>query len=251
MRECPFCHCQNPDDARFCTECGKAIPQSKKCPSCGYILSESDKFCPECGRKVDDVDNNGTEQMFNVDSESFEDGGSSYSMSKIVTTVVVIVFVVAGCFFSLQRCQTSSNHDMIDTIDTATVAEIDTTYVGEETDDDIQLENNQDENLSKLHPYIGNWSRSLRTESGGLGTMDLCIRKDGSGTMSIIDRGIDGLSREVIAKIDFDDAMVYDDELWLCASGKTMAETPKLKIRDGIIYDYNGAGAFEKATEEP
>ena len=53
MKKCPYCGAQNADDSRFCTECGKEIPQGNVCPHCGASVNEGDAFCQNCGRKIE------------------------------------------------------------------------------------------------------------------------------------------------------------------------------------------------------
>ena len=45
--QCPSCRHDNPQGAKFCSECGAALHQS--CPSCGKAASPNAKFCAECG----------------------------------------------------------------------------------------------------------------------------------------------------------------------------------------------------------
>jgi class 3 adenylate cyclase/predicted ATPase len=45
--QCPRCAAGNPDDARFCEECGVRLPG--RCPSCGAVVAPGKKFCRACG----------------------------------------------------------------------------------------------------------------------------------------------------------------------------------------------------------
>lgn len=47
---CPRCSCENPDQARFCLECGTKLELT--CPSCGTPLPPQAKFCMNCGQAV-------------------------------------------------------------------------------------------------------------------------------------------------------------------------------------------------------
>ena len=47
---CPKCQFENPEDAKFCVECGNKIEIA--CPNCSSINSPSFKFCRECGQKL-------------------------------------------------------------------------------------------------------------------------------------------------------------------------------------------------------
>lgn len=44
---CQSCRTYNPDNARFCNNCGK--PLFKKCPACGSTVFYSTNFCTNCG----------------------------------------------------------------------------------------------------------------------------------------------------------------------------------------------------------
>src|SRR5262245_46247005 len=45
--KCPQCRHDTPTGAKFCPECGTALPAT--CASCGHALPVAAKFCPECG----------------------------------------------------------------------------------------------------------------------------------------------------------------------------------------------------------
>jgi len=45
--ECPRCHTQNPENNKFCSQCGMKLV--KVCPKCGCESLPSDNFCGECG----------------------------------------------------------------------------------------------------------------------------------------------------------------------------------------------------------
>ena len=50
--DCPSCNTKNPDGAKFCMSCGKALALA--CPSCGAELPSAEaKFCPGCGHQLD------------------------------------------------------------------------------------------------------------------------------------------------------------------------------------------------------
>ena len=50
MRRCRVCGAENPDDARFCLECGSSL--AEVCESCGAELPHEARFCPSCGTRV-------------------------------------------------------------------------------------------------------------------------------------------------------------------------------------------------------
>jgi len=48
--QCSACHTHIDDSkAKFCSECGQPVPQSRICPGCGSALKPAAKFCSECG----------------------------------------------------------------------------------------------------------------------------------------------------------------------------------------------------------
>lgn len=52
--KCANCGAEIEDGAKFCGECGAAVPQVKKCVVCGAEISLKMKFCPECGARQDE-----------------------------------------------------------------------------------------------------------------------------------------------------------------------------------------------------
>jgi class 3 adenylate cyclase/tetratricopeptide (TPR) repeat protein len=48
--KCPKCQTDNPDENRFCRECGAKL--SLACPQCAADVFPSDKFCGKCGHKL-------------------------------------------------------------------------------------------------------------------------------------------------------------------------------------------------------
>ncbi len=51
--KCQQCQTENPNQAKFCIECGTIM--ERKCKVCGSEYPEKAKFCIECGTKVGDV----------------------------------------------------------------------------------------------------------------------------------------------------------------------------------------------------
>ena len=47
---CPGCNQQNPEQAKFCAECGTKLPQS--CSECGTPIVAGGRFCIECGASL-------------------------------------------------------------------------------------------------------------------------------------------------------------------------------------------------------
>ncbi|WP_367186278.1 zinc ribbon domain-containing protein [uncultured Fibrobacter sp.] len=48
--KCPHCGSKISTPVKFCTNCGKKLPE--KCSYCSGILTENAKFCIHCGKKV-------------------------------------------------------------------------------------------------------------------------------------------------------------------------------------------------------
>jgi ribosomal protein L40E len=48
--KCPKCQHDNPNSAKFCTECGTKL--ENLCSKCGAKLPSESKFCMECGDKL-------------------------------------------------------------------------------------------------------------------------------------------------------------------------------------------------------
>ena len=48
--KCPKCQFDNPEDSRFCLECGGKLERA--CPSCGKLLPLDAKFCNGCGHDL-------------------------------------------------------------------------------------------------------------------------------------------------------------------------------------------------------
>jgi class 3 adenylate cyclase len=49
---CPTCQTENPDDAKFCRECGSSL--LVKCSNCGHENLPGSKFCNNCGQPLAD-----------------------------------------------------------------------------------------------------------------------------------------------------------------------------------------------------
>ena len=54
--QCPECKFDNPDEAKFCNECGSS--QKMLCPSCNNLNPPNSKFCNECGGKLQMLERN-------------------------------------------------------------------------------------------------------------------------------------------------------------------------------------------------
>ena len=51
--KCPKCQAENPDERKFCRECGTKL--LLVCPQCGSENLPGDKFCGECGQRLEEV----------------------------------------------------------------------------------------------------------------------------------------------------------------------------------------------------
>jgi len=49
---CSKCGTMNPSGAKFCINCGASLLSSIKCPKCGGDVQQGSKFCPNCGEKL-------------------------------------------------------------------------------------------------------------------------------------------------------------------------------------------------------
>ena len=47
---CPKCQFENPEDSKFCFECGHKLELA--CPQCGKVNQPGSKFCNECGHNL-------------------------------------------------------------------------------------------------------------------------------------------------------------------------------------------------------
>src|SRR5262245_30036307 len=50
--ECPGCHHENPEESRFCGECGSSLIGEVTCSSCGRSNPSGQKFCNGCGNRL-------------------------------------------------------------------------------------------------------------------------------------------------------------------------------------------------------
>jgi len=47
--KCRSCGIENPDNAKFCVQCGDALSNNTICTQCGHVNEEGTKYCADCG----------------------------------------------------------------------------------------------------------------------------------------------------------------------------------------------------------
>ena len=50
--KCPKCETENPEESRFCRECGSSTETDISCPDCGSTHPSNSKFCNKCGHDL-------------------------------------------------------------------------------------------------------------------------------------------------------------------------------------------------------
>src|SRR5262245_28579662 len=50
--ECAGCRHENPDDSRFCGECGSTLVRAVTCARCGHSNPGVQRFCNGCGNRL-------------------------------------------------------------------------------------------------------------------------------------------------------------------------------------------------------
>jgi len=50
--KCPNCQTENPEDAKFCMNCGQSLQTEITCPSCGETSPAGSKFCKKYGHSL-------------------------------------------------------------------------------------------------------------------------------------------------------------------------------------------------------
>jgi hypothetical protein len=49
---CQRCDSANDADAKFCDNCGAALPRTRSCSSCGEVNDPDARFCDNCGQRL-------------------------------------------------------------------------------------------------------------------------------------------------------------------------------------------------------
>jgi len=77
--KCPKCQFDNPDEAKFCNECGARIELA--CPQCSAVNPAGSKFCNQCGYMIQSA-----EQDVSVDYSQPQSYTPQDLAEKILTT---------------------------------------------------------------------------------------------------------------------------------------------------------------------
>ena len=64
-KKCVKCGEANPDENKFCKECGNKFSAGIICPVCNKENSEDSKFCKECGKRFGEVSSDGSQNVNN------------------------------------------------------------------------------------------------------------------------------------------------------------------------------------------
>lgn len=99
---CPKCHHSNPDNAKFCIECGREL-LSNRCPKCNIKVEEDAKFCVECGMNLDvdqpkmyEYSKPPINQSLEVDTPI--DNRLFYGLFIVIGTIIIIIGFFSSWF---------------------------------------------------------------------------------------------------------------------------------------------------------
>src|SRR4029078_3883584 len=82
--ECLHCQNDNPDDGRFCTQCGAAL--AVKCLRCGDLSSPESKFCGNCGLNL--TQGTGAPPSIEITPESLAPAGERRHLAVLFCDLV-------------------------------------------------------------------------------------------------------------------------------------------------------------------
>jgi len=73
--KCPQCGKDNPENAKFCNECGSTFPVDIHCSQCGHVNPQGSKYCNECGQSfVDQQSAKAPSKPSSIEPTSFASG---------------------------------------------------------------------------------------------------------------------------------------------------------------------------------
>lgn len=92
MIKCPSCGKRNPNDNKFCGECGTDLSEAEMhCPNCGKIHVNGEKFCTECGEILINIPY--YEGISKRDSMKLNDSYSNYNSIEEIPENLLILFL--------------------------------------------------------------------------------------------------------------------------------------------------------------
>lgn len=80
MKTCPKCGSENPDNFKFCGQCGEPLKEVHLCPNCGKEVPNEAAFCPNCGASM----NKGISPKVTVVWDLYEDNTLDLDDIKIL-----------------------------------------------------------------------------------------------------------------------------------------------------------------------
>ena len=106
MKQCIHCDAQIADDSRFCTECGKEIPQGTVCYHCGASVNENDSFCPNCGKNL--------KKTSTIEQIVYNEERPKSRFKKYMPYIIGVIALIAICgggwwYFNSSKAPQSNN----------------------------------------------------------------------------------------------------------------------------------------------
>jgi len=70
--KCKYCDCDNPQNSKYCRNCGKPLDIKIYCNHCGKELKPDSKYCIYCGSKVKKISNiNSGKSQPNINNKNY------------------------------------------------------------------------------------------------------------------------------------------------------------------------------------